>query len=120
MYNCEICLKNPAIAKERRCQEPGFDNLRKPRRVDDYSQEYSFCPGKATWFEEIAVVFEQCRIAFETGIMPTKGALDDQAELFTECFPTFVFRWKDRTYNRVWADVQSFTKIMLEAIFPKK
>ncbi len=119
-YTCSLCVKNPQTARERRCQEPGFENLKKPRRIDNYSLEYGFCPGKATWYEEAAELFEQCRVALETGIMPSSGSLSDQDALFYEVFPFFVMRWRERAYHRVWADVREFTKEVLEGIFGKK
>jgi hypothetical protein len=87
--------------------------------VDDFSLSYSFCPGKATWYEDIAEVFDQCRIALETGILPSKGSLNDQSEMFCEAFPIFLARWKERQYNRIWTDVRDYTKQVLEALFPK-
>ena len=119
-FNCDLCRKNPNTAKERRCQEPGFENLKKPRKVDDSSGAYSFCAGKATWYDEIAELFVSCRTSMETGILPKSGALEDQDELFAEVFPHFVAKWKDRHYARIWVDVRDFTKTVLEAIFPKK
>jgi hypothetical protein len=120
MYNCGLCRKNPQTAKDRGCQEEGFQNLRKPRRVDPSGQDYFFCPGKATWHDEIAELFQQCRVATETAILPKQGSLEDQDELFYECFPDFVVKWKDKTYHKIWSDVHAFTKVVLESIFGKK
>jgi hypothetical protein len=120
LYRCSLCLKNPVVAKRNKCQEPGFENLKIPKKIESSGESYSFCPGKATWYPEISEVFEQCRVAMDTGIMPKQGSLEDQDEMFFECFPMFVTKWKDRTYQKIWADVQSFTKTVLEAIFPKK
>ena len=119
VYSCEACLKNPLTAKERKCQEKGFLNLKKPRRIDGYSLEYNFCPGKATWFEEITELFDSCRIALETGILPKRGGFSEQDSIFCEIFPIFLSRWKDRTYGKIWGDVRDFTKIVLEGIFGK-
>ena len=118
-FTCSLCVKNPSTAKERRCQSPGFENLRKPRKVDEYGLEYSFCAGKATWYPEIAELFLQCRVALETGILPERGSYLDQPEMFVDAFPDFVQRWKERTYNRVWQDTRDFTKSVLESIFGK-
>ena len=81
---------------------------------------FSFCPGKATWFPEIAELFHHCRIAYETGILPDTGALLDQDEMFNEVFPFFVERWKEKSYGRVWGDVRKYTEKILTAIFGKK
>jgi len=118
-FSCQLCVKNPATAKERRCQSPGFENLRKPRKVDDYGLEFTFCAGKATWYEEIADLFAECRVALETGILPNKGSFQDQSEMFVAVFPEFVQRWKERSYNRVWQDTREFTKAVLETVFGK-
>lgn len=88
--------------------------------MDSQGLLFDFCPGKATWYAEIAEVFQQCRIAMETGILPKDGSLEDQDALFVECFTDFVFRWKDRQYQRIWGDVHVFTKNVLESIFGKK
>jgi hypothetical protein len=106
--------------KSRRCEEPSFDVIKGGFRVDECSLSYKFCPGKARWFEEIGVLFEQCRIALETGIMPREGSFEDQDELFCAVFHGFVHRWKERVYARIWRDVQEFTKKVLESIFSKK
>jgi len=119
-YNCQTCRKNPSTALQRRCDEEGFNNLKKPRRPDDKSLEYAFCPAKATWYPEIVELFTQCRIAMETGIMPQKGSFEEQPELFVEVFPDFVVRWKDRQYTRIWTDVAKFVSDVLEKIFSKK
>ena len=82
------------------------------------SWEYSFCPGKATWYVEVAELFEQCRVAMVTGIMPRGPRMDDQDALFAEAFPVFIERWTERNYQRVWADVGEFTNSVLKAVFP--
>lgn len=92
----------------------------KPRKIDDNSLQYSFCPGKATWYEEIAELFEQCRVALETGILPNSGSLDEQDELFVEVFPYFVQRWKERQYYRLWSDVRTYVGGLIEGLLGKK
>ncbi len=88
--------------------------------MDDYSLGYTFCPGKATWYSEIVELFEKCRVTYETGILPGDGSLEDQDEMFSEVFYSFVERWSARQYNRIWADVRDYTKVVLESIFGKK
>jgi hypothetical protein len=112
-------VKKPKTAKDRRCAEPDFDVI-KPRRIDDASLNYTFCPGKATWYGEIAEVFEQCRVALETGILPSKGTLEDQDEIFVEVFPYFVQRWRDRQYQRVWVDIRTYIAALIEGLLGKK
>lgn len=84
--------------------------------MDDYSTEIFFCPGKATWYPEIAELFERCRVALETGHLPKLGVLDDQDSTFVEVFPFFIERWRHRQYYRVWQDVAEFTPSVLMAI----
>ena len=81
---------------------------------------FNFCAGKATWYSEISVLFEQCLVTYETGLLPRKGSLADQDEMFTEVFPLFVMRYKDRQYGRIWSDVRETITQVLEAIFGKK
>lgn len=102
-----------------RCAEPSFRVLDRPVRIDDAGQGYLFCPGKATWFPEISRLAEDCHIALETGILPKEGSLQDQDYVFVEVFPTFIERWRERTYHEVWTDVRSFSKSILEALFGK-
>lgn len=87
--------------------------------MDGLGLEYTFCAGKATWYEEIATLFGECRIALETGILPDKGGIKDQSEMFIEVFPEFVSRWRERSYNRVWQDTREYSQAVLEAIFGK-
>lgn len=96
--------------------------MKRPKdgKVDAISVQQTFCPGKATWFEEIQEIYQDCRVALETGILPKEGSLEDQDELFTDVFPTFVERWRERAYERTWSDVRAFTKVVLEAVFGKK
>ena len=119
-HNCSVCVRNPINQQIRRCQEPGFKNLVKPREIDAQSLKYSFCAGKATWFDDIAILFDQCRVTLETGILPKAGSIEDQSEMFADVLPTFIERWRDRNYSRVWTDVNKFTTSVLEALFSSK
>ncbi len=103
-----------------RCAEERFDVLGKGVEVEKGWGRFAFCPGKATWYEEIITLYDDCRVALETGILPKGGALEDQDPLFLEAFPAFVQAWRERSYDRVWNDVRTFTKSVLEAVFGKK
>lgn len=46
--------------------------------------------------------------------------MEDQPQAFVDAFPTFLARWKARTYDAVWQDVRDFTKTVLEAVLGKK
>jgi hypothetical protein len=117
---CDLCRKNPSNAKVRRCEEPNFDVIPRGFRLDDFSLSYQFCPGKAFWYEDMIELFQKCRVALETGIMPREGSFEDQDVLFCEVFFSFVQRWRERFYAKVWSDVQTFTKKILESVFSKK
>jgi len=113
-YLCSKCPK--AQQKVRCCGEPGFSNLKKPKKVDSHGMEFDFCPGKATWYPVIVVLFEELLVAYHTGLLPKEGTVGDQEDIFTECFPTFVDRWQYRSYYRVWTDVDECIPKVLEAI----
>ena len=119
MYACATCPE--ATRKERRCGRDGFEHFKHPRfTIGPASYRYQFCPGKATWFPEIAELFEKCELAMHTGVLPGDGSLLDQDEAFVEVFPVFVSRWKERTYDQVWDDVRDYVEKILTAIFGKK
>lgn len=94
--------------------------FKKPKKIDDASLSYSYCPGKATWYPEIAELFEQCRVTLDAGILPKDGNYLDQDELFVEVFPFFVRRWKERNYDKIWSDVRDFVVPILEGFAGKK
>ena len=123
-YDCEVCKRNPSIAKKRKCEEPYYEDYQKPLpkalSVGKQGQKYFFCPGKARQHPEIEDIFSVCRMSMETGILPSEGFLEDQNELFVEVFPIFVHYWKDRSYLKVWDDVHEFVDRVLKAIFGKK
>ena len=97
-----------------RCAEPSF-NVIKPVAVDDDGVLLPFCAGKATWYPEMLAVFEDCRTALETGILPREGSLDEQEAVFVEVFPAFIERWRERSYERFWGDVRSLVQALLGA-----
>lgn len=115
-FTCSRCPEG--VQKSRRCHDPSFEVMKRIS-VDEYGAELTFCPGKATWYEEIRDVYQDCRVALETGILPKEGSLESQDELFAHCFPTFVERWRDRNYEHVWKDVRAFAKNVLEAVLGK-
>ena len=92
----------------------------KPVEIEKGWGSYEFCPGKATWYEEVARLFQDCRIGLETGILPREGSLENQDAEFTDVFPQFVTQWRERQYERIWDDVRALTKSILESIFGKK
>lgn len=109
-----------AVKRARRCAENGFDNLKRAPRIDQLSLDYTFCPGKATWSDEIQELFVACRASLESGILPGEGPLQNQSAVFVEVWPHFVIRWRERFYGKVWQDVRSFAEGMLTGLFGKK
>lgn len=104
----------------RKCEEPGFQNMKRPRKIDDKSLEYSFCAGKATWYNGLHSVYEECKVAMYTGILPNEGSFYEQDSIFVEAFPAFVHRWKERNYGRIWEDVKDFVEPILKSFGTKK
>lgn len=88
--------------------------------VDDEGLGFKFCPGKATWYEEVHDLYGACRVALEAGILPRDGSLEEQEATFVDVFPAFVDRWRERNYDRVWRDVKDFTRDVLKQVLGKK
>lgn len=100
----------------RKCKEPGLENLRAPMSVTKGGIKYSFCPGKATWYEGIVELYDQCLVAAETGILPLEGSLLEQDAEFYEVFPFFIDQVREKRYSRTWSDVAEFTNEVLKSI----
>jgi len=115
IHDCAVC---PAAQKaQRKCGEPGFENSKTARfRVDERGQKFTFCPGKATWYADIVKTYQECSLAFHTGILPREGHFSDQSELFVECYQAFVESYTERRYGRVWQDVSTFAEGVLKVI----
>lgn len=111
------CSKCPAsLKKSRKCEQDGFDNLTRPISVDDQGMKLTFCPAKATWYDEYTTLFYNMIMSLETGILPKSGSFDEQDSLFVSLFPFFIDRYRAREYGRTWNDVYNFTPKVLEAI----
>lgn len=117
-FDCSTCPANVKLA--RKCGKAGYDNLKAAPRIDDQSLDYTFCPGKATWHASFGELLSQCRVALETGILPRRGTLEDQDELFADVFPSFILRWRERTYGRFWKDAEELVSRWMNALFGKK
>ena len=111
------CNKCPEVVKrQRKCKEPGFNNISRGRQIDGSSLKLTFCHGKATWYNEIGELFLECFMAMETGILPDKGSLQDQEQMFTECFPWFVNYFRQREHSGRWQEINEFTGKIFEAV----
>jgi len=100
----------------RRCQEPGLENLKSPMAVSKNGVKYTFCPGKSTWYEQTADIYDQCVVAAETGILPNEGGFVDQEALFAGVFPFFVEKYREKRYQRTWSDVSEFANDILKTV----
>lgn len=118
-FDCESCLKaRPQVSVGRKCMEPGYNNM-PGMSVGKHGIKYKFCPGKATWDREITELFEQCLVARQTGILPGRGAFEDQHWLFCDVFPYFIEVWDKLRYREVWSDVREYVQDTLKQIFGK-
>jgi len=114
-FRCDIC---PELTKKRtKCGESGYENLKKPMKVDLLGGSYRFCPGKATWSLTMAQAFIDCRVALEAGIFPVSGSLDQQPQVFADCFYDFMDHWKHRNYARTMKDAGTMAHGFIEMIF---
>lgn len=113
VFNCAKCPVG--VQQGRKCGDDGFLNLEKPMPVTPGGLEFTFCPGKATWYEEIAELFMLCKMSYYTGILPTPGAFEDQPELFVEVFPYFVSRYSELKYNYVRREITEFVGTVLKS-----
>lgn len=110
LFTCKGCK----FKEVRKCKDEGFDNVKGIGiSINKRGIKFPFCPGKATWYPEIVELFDSCRVAVQTGIMPLRGALADQSYEFYDVFPTFVDLWKKRTYQSIWDDVIDHTEAVL-------
>jgi hypothetical protein len=113
-FNCDQC--SDSVKQQRKCGHEGFENLTILKQTDEYGLRVPFCPGKATWFESMHKLFDECRVAMTTGLLPKAGAIEDQSALFNDVFPFFVERWQLRQKLRLWSDINDFTAKIFEAI----
>ncbi len=118
-FDCATC--KATTKKKNRCADPGFNNLPgKGMKVDPSGLSFNFCPGKATWYPEAGELFRACLVTQATGILPRRGSLEDQDELFVAVLPAFIERWAQRQYQRVWNDVSEFVTAVLKSVLGTK
>lgn len=96
-FDCAAC---PIEVQElRRCHEDRFDFGPEdaaffPIRVSDGGTLFGFCPGKATWYPDVAALYRMLSLVAETGTMPYEGGLMDQPDWIIELLGYFVPRYK--------------------------
>lgn len=86
------------------------------KQVDEFGIKVNFCPGKATWYEEIMVLYNQCYVALKTGIMPVSGSIENQPVNFAETISFFIEHWELRSKIRLWSDINEFASKIFEVI----
>lgn len=113
-FNCDQCAEQ--TKKQRKCQEIGFDNLKVVKQVDEYGTKVHFCPGKATWYEHIVKLYQDCKLTYHTGILPKAGGMENQSSDFVDALYVFSEKWENRKYIKTWQDVHEFTEKIFQAI----
>jgi hypothetical protein len=113
-FNCDQCSE--IVKRQRKCLHDGFDNSKILKQTDIYGLKVPFCPGKATWFEAARKLFDDCRVAMLTGLLPRAGGLEDQDAKFADVFPFFIERWQYRQKIKLWSDINDFTGRIFEAV----
>ena len=113
-HNCNKC--HELTKKQRNCMDDGFNNLKRERKMSKESLSLSFCHAKALWYDTPSRLFESCYVAMETGILPKSGGLEDQDDIFVECFSFFVDYYKSKEKRRNWTDIVELVKISLESL----
>jgi hypothetical protein len=113
IFDCSICKQ----AELRGCQKEGYSHLKKPMAVDNsFGRKFEFCPGKATWSARMAEAFQQCLLAYRTGILPRGGHFEDQDAWFYRVYPTFVHLWREHEYQRQFKDLAELMRMHADAV----
>jgi hypothetical protein len=67
-------------------------------------EQFSFCPGKATWDHTVSSVYSSLMICAETGNLWNSGGISDQPLWFIELLSIFLMRYNDhKFYSRAQA-----------------
>lgn len=116
IHDCSICPESQK--RVRKCQQIKLNVFPKEKySVDNISDyKYRFCPGRATWYEKTVETFRQCLFAYQTGILPREGSLQNQDEFFGAAYPIFVEYYTRKKYRTVWRDVSDFTNEIFKTI----
>lgn len=108
VFRCSTC---PAETQTlRRCREPREDFTYKdngsvfPIMVTRDGEQFSFCPGKATWDPTVSNIFSSLMISAETGNLWNSGGISEQPSWFIELLSIFLMRYNDhKFYSRAQA-----------------
>jgi len=116
-FTCDGCSE--LNQKQRKCADDGFANVLEGREIKINDSKFRFCPGKATWYPDIMLLYQQCELASLTGIMPDRGELKDQDGVFADTFPYFAKRWTEKWYQRHMRDISGMITGIAQSIFGK-
>lgn len=106
-----LCSKCPIeTQKLRRCRESREDFTYKdngsvfPIMVTRDGEQFSFCPGKATWDHTVSSIYSALMITAETGNLWNSGGISGQPQWFIELLSIFLIRYNDhKFYSRAQA-----------------
>jgi hypothetical protein len=108
VFQCSKCPLE--TQKLRRCRETREDFTYKdngsvfPIMVTREGEQFSFCPGKATWDHTVSSVYSSLMICAETGNLWNSGGISDQPMWFIELLSIFLMRYNDhKFYSRAQA-----------------
>ena len=108
VFQCSKCPLE--TQKLRRCRETREDFSYKdngsvfPIMVTREGEQFSFCPGKATWDHTVSSVYSSLMICAETGNLWNSGGISDQPMWFIELLSIFLMRYNDhKFYSRAQA-----------------
>jgi hypothetical protein len=87
-----------SVQKLRRCKEERWDFTEKdgnffPIHITDSGAPFGFCPGKATWDQEVMEMFKVYQISAETGNLWVEGGIADQPDWFIDVLGWFISRY---------------------------
>lgn len=104
VFNCSSC---PISTQEiRRCREErsdftAQDSVIFPMYVTKGGDMYGYCPGKATWDDTAAFVYQALVITAETGIMLEDGPISKQPGWWVDLLAWFLPYYSDsKFYSR--------------------
>lgn len=101
-FRCSSCPDE--TKKLRRCADSREDFTHKdhagvfPIMVTKEGEQFSFCPGKATWDPSIVSVYNSLVIAAETGALWSRGGISDQPGWFIDLLSLFLVRYNDHKF----------------------
>lgn len=101
-FKCSTCPSETQAL--RRCREPREDFTHKdhagvfPILITKDGEQFSFCPGKATWDSSVVAVYNSLVISAETGCMWNEGGLSEQPQWFMDLLSLFIVRYNDHKF----------------------